>query len=427
MARHLRAAIAHVKTQAHSRRCSLPVDVDQLPRQAGHEWRERKLTPAVTVWLFILQVLHGNVAITALNHLGAITMQASSYCAARMRLPMQVFTQLFDAVSRMAGEPTLLGSSVGVLNGRRVLLGDATTFSTPDTPALRRHFGYPPGQREGCGFPVGKLLGVIDAVTGAIVMAMGCPLFSHEAREMLTLHPLPRRGDVLVADRAFCSYLQIATLLERGVDVVTRLHQRRPAPALADVVQTWTRPVERPEWMSESAWSALPAELTVRIVRYTVNRKGCRVRNVYVATTLVDCVAYPPQTIARLYGHRWNIETCFNQLKTHAGMNALRSRTVEGVIKELLVYLIVWNLVRMTMARFAEQAGISAWRVSFLDTLRCLAVLLQSPARQEVRLLINPDRPDRWEPRKLKRRIKEYDLLIESRQRLKAKHEARYA
>jgi hypothetical protein len=179
--------------------------------------------------------------------------------------------------------------------------------------------------------------------------------------------------------------------------------------------------------MSESAWNALPAELTVRIVRYTVNRKGSRVRNVYVATTLLDSKAYPPETIARLYGHRWNIETCFNQLKTHAGMNTLRCHTVEGVVKELLVYLIVWNLVRMTMARFAEEAGVDPWRISFIDTLRYLAVLFQSPARQEVRLLINPDRPDRWEPRKLKRRIKAYDLLKESRQQLKAKQEKRCA
>jgi DDE family transposase len=426
MARYLREAIARVKAQAHAAPSRLPVDVDQLARDAGHDWRDRKLTPAVTVRLFILQILHGNVAITALNHLGAITMQASSYCAARMRLPMQVFTQLFDAVSQ-AVEPVRLGSAVGLLNGRRVLLADATTFSTPDTPALRAHFGYPSGQRDGCGFPMGKLLGVIDAITGAIVVAMACPLFAHEGRQMLTLHPLLRRGDVLVADRAFCSYLQIAMLVRQGVDVVMRLQQRRPTEAMADTLQTWTRPRRCPDGVSESIWNTLPAELTVRVVRYVVNRKGCRTRNVYVATTLLDARAFPPETVARLYGHRWNIETCFNQLKTHAKMNTLRCQTVEGAIKELLVYLIVWNLVRMTMARFAEQAGISPWRISFTDTLRCLAVLLQAPARQEVQLRINPDRPDRWEPRKLKRRIKEYDLLTESRQRLKAKQEARCA
>jgi hypothetical protein len=423
MAHHLRVALARVKGQWGFR---LPVDVDELARQAGHRWRDRKLTPAVTVWLFMLQVLHGNIAMTALRHLGAMTMQASSYCAARMRLPTELFTRLFDAVSQAAGMQTAL-SGQGLLNGRRVLLADVTCFSMPDTPALREHFSYPAGQRPGCGFPVSRLLGVIDAMTGAFLVAMGCPLFSHEARAMLTLHPLLRRGDVLVADRAFCSYVQIALLARHGVDVVVRLHQRRPTQALADYLQTWTRPLQRPGWMNESTWNLLPETLSVRIVRYPVNRKGSRTRFVYVATTLLDPKAYPPETIMRLYGHRWQIETCFNQLKTHGKMNMLKSKTPEGVVKELILYLIVWNLVRMTMARFAEQCGVDTWRVSFIDTLRCLGVLMQAPARQEIELLINPDRPDRWEPRKLKQRIKEYDLLTEPRQNLKAKHRARYA
>jgi len=423
MAHHFRAALVQVKARLGAR---WPVDVDELAEQAGHCWRDRKLTPGVTVWLFMLQILHGNVAITALRHLGAMAMQASSYCQARARLPMELFTRLFDAVSKADGVDTAL-SGEGLLNGRRVLLADVTTFSMPDTPKLREHFAYPPGQREGCGFPLSRLLGVIDALTGAVIVAMGCPLFSHEAREMFTLHPLLRRSDVLVGDRAFCSYAQIALLMQHGVDVIFRLHQRRPTKALADCVEVWTRPPKRPDWMNESIWQRLPETLSVRIVRYTVNRKGSRTRFVYVATTLLDAHAYPPQTIARLYGHRWNIETCFNQLKTHAGMNMLPCKTVDGVIKELIMYLIVWNLVRMTMKKFAGRAAVEAWRVSFIDTMRCLGVLLMSPARQEIELLVNPDRPDRWEPRKLKQRIKEYDLLTEPRQRLKAKHNARYA
>ena len=422
MARHFRAELAHVKAQIASR---LPADVDQLARQVGHRWRDRTLTPAVTVWLFMLQVLHGNIAITALNHLGAIAMRAGSYCEARMRLPMELFMELFDAMSRVAGIQTPL-SGKGLLNGRRVLLADVTCFSMPDTPALREHFSYPPGQREGCGFPLSRLLGVIDAMTGAVLVAMGCPLFSHEAREALALHPLLRRGDVLVGDRAFCSYAQIALLLHHGVDVVVRLHQRRPTQGLRDYLETWTRPPKRPDWMSESIWQSLPETLSVRLVRYTVARKGCRTRFVWVATTLMDTRAYPSETIARLYGHRWQIEICFNQLKTHAGMNMLKCKTVEGVIKELIMYLIVWNLVRMMMRKFAEQAGVEPWRVSFIDALRCLGVLLQAPAREEIQLLINPDRQDRWEPRKLKQRIKEYDLLMEPRPNLKAKHNARY-
>src|SRR5262245_7862105 len=133
MAHYLRAAVTHVKAQVASR---LPVDVDQLARQVGHHWRDRKLSPAVTIGLFMLQILHGNIAITALNHLGAIAMQAGSYCAARMRLPMELFTGLFDAMSRAAGMQRAF-SGQGLLNGRRVLLADVTCFSMPDTPELR--------------------------------------------------------------------------------------------------------------------------------------------------------------------------------------------------------------------------------------------------------------------------------------------------
>jgi len=311
--------------------------------------------------------------------------------------------------------------------GHRVLLMDATSFSMPDTSALRDHFGYPSGQRIGCGFPVAKLLGVIDAFSGAVLVAMGCPLYTHESREMLSLHPLLRKGDILVADRGFCSYAQIALLMQHGVDAVMRLHQRRPVQWAKDHLETWTRPIKRPHWMSEALWSSLPEQLTIRIVRYTVPRKGCRTRFVYVATTLLDPLAFPVETIMRLYGHRWNIETCFNQLKTHAGMNVLKSKSVDGVIKELMMYLIVWNLVRMTMAQFATHAGVSVWRVSFLDTMRWLCALLQPQSSSTMQLLINPQRPGRWEPRKIKRRLKEYDLLKEPRENLKAKRRARYA
>jgi hypothetical protein len=216
--------------------------------------------------------------------------------------------------------------------------------------------------------------------------------------------------------------------LRGGVDVVMRLHQCRPAQWTRDSVVVWTRPPahQRPHWMSETLWSSLPPQLTVRIVRYTVPRKGCRTRVVYVATTLLDPLAYPHETIMRLYGHRWNIETCFNQLKTHAKMNTLKSHSALGVIKELIMYLIVWNLVRATMAQYAAAAGASVWRVSFIDTLRWLCALLHPTPATKPRLLINPDRPGRWEPRKLKRRSKPYDLLTEPRQNLKSKHRARY-
>lgn len=423
MAAHLRAAMARVKVQIRSR---LPIDVDVLAAEVGHVWRETKLTPAVTVWLFMLQVLNGNVAITALHHLSGMMMQASSYCEARKRLPLELFARLFDAMSQAAGV-MIEQSSQALIHGRRVLLADVTTFSMPDTEPLRQHFGYPAGQREGLGFPVARLLGVIDALSGCVLVAMGGPLFTHEAREMLQLHPLLKRGDILVADRGFCSYLQIARLIDCAVDVVMHLHQRRKPGALRDCIETWTRPLLRPAWMSLALWEQIPESINIRIVRYSVAGRNGRRRQIHIATTLLDKNAYPADLIQRLYGHRWNIETCFNQLKTHAKMNTLKCKDVDGVIKELIMYLIIWNLVRMTMTKFAQRIGVSVWRVSFIDTLRWLCSLLQGPRPVTLNLLLNPDRPGRWEPRKVKRRMKEYDLLSEPRQNLKAKYRTRCA
>src|SRR4051812_22846260 len=120
MAQHIRVAIAHVKARMGMR---LPVDVDQLAREAGHQWRERLLPPSLTVWVFALQILNGNCAINALRHLGNLPAGASSYCCARMKLPLQVFTRLFDAVSRMAlaasqSDPAQPNKSAALLNGR---------------------------------------------------------------------------------------------------------------------------------------------------------------------------------------------------------------------------------------------------------------------------------------------------------------------
>ena len=377
-------------------------------------------------------MLHGNVAITALRHLGELSPSASSYCEARQRLPLELFAKLFDAVSQMAREAmeqtidAVRQSVDSLVHGRRVLLCDVTTFSMPDTPALRSHFGYAPGQREGLGFPIGRLLGVMDALSGCILVAMGTALFTHEAREMLSLHPLLKKGDILLADRGFCSYLQIAKLLEHGVDVVMRLHHKRKTKHLRDYIEIWDKPVKCPEWLSPAIWEQLPQTLSIRIVRYSVNGRNGKTKQIYIATTLLDKIAYPPELLQRLYGHRWHIETCFNSLKTHGKMNSLKCTTVPGVIKELIMYLIVWNLVRMTMNRFARKAQQSVWRVSFLDATRWLCRLLTGSSSMELKLLVNPDRPGRWEPRKLKRRIKEYDLLSEPRANLKAKHRARY-
>jgi len=159
----------------------------------------------------------------------------------------------------------------------------------------------------------------------------------------------------------------------------------------------------------------LPQWLDVRIVSYDVSEPGFRTRQVTIATTLFDCVAWPDAKIAELYGHRWRVETCFDHLKTTMKMNVLKCQSVDGVMKELAAYLLVYNLVRLAMLHAAARQGQSVWRISFVDAVRWLCARMLGLAGVE-RLVTNPLRPGRCQPRVIRRRMKEYDLMNKPRQ-----------
>jgi hypothetical protein len=140
---------------------------------------------------------------------------------------------------------------------------------------------------------------------------------------------------------------------------------------------------------------------------------------VFIATTLFDTVAWPDARIAELYGHRWRIETCFDDLKTTLKMNVLKCKTLDGVMRELAAYLLVYNLVRLAMLQAALRQGQSVWRISFIDALRWLAARMLGLDGVE-RLIENPLRPGRWQPRVIRRRMKEYDLMNKPRNEYKS-------
>jgi Transposase DDE domain len=146
-----------------------------------------------------------------------------------------------------------------------------------------------------------------------------------------------------------------------------------------------------------------------------VAHQGHRTRHVAIATTLLDEQAWPDAAIAELYGHRWNIETCFDHLKTTMRMSVLKCQNVGGVQRELLVYLLVYNLIRLAMLHNAAEQSVMADRMSFIDAMRYLSVRLQGLTGVR-RLRRVPHRPNRRQPRVIRRRLKEYDLLVEPRQ-----------
>ena len=252
---------------------------------------------------------------------------------------------------------------------------------------------------------------------------------------------------MLAGDRGFCSFAHLALLLQRGVQAVFRIHQRqivdftagRPhvVPArgsnrgkkglprsrwikafgFQDQLVEWFKPIECPEWMSREQFVSLPARLTLRELRYHVACKGFRSKEITLVTTLIDAKLYPMEELASMYQRRWTIETGFRHLKTTMKMEVLKCETVHGVLKELAVFVLIYNLVRLAMLEASRRQEVDADRISFIDALRWLSSAL--PGDPLCKLVVNPHRPGRYEPRVRKRRPKSYPLMNRPRKELK--------
>jgi len=264
-----------------------------------------------------------------------------------------------------------------------------------------------------------------------VLQLLAAPLRTHALSEVVRLHPDLRPGDVLVADRGFCSYAHLALLVQAGVHAVFRIHQKHSVdftPGRAHVeprrrgnrhkgqprsrwVQQlgeldqrvqWCTPLSRPRWMQAEQFAPLPARLEVRELQSRVHRKGFRVQTITLVTTLLDATGYPVAAFAQLYWARWGIETNFAHLTTTLGLDVLKCKTVDGVLKELLVFALIYTVVRLVMGQAARRQQVPIDRISFIDAARWLAAACDDEALPP--LLGNPHRPYRYEPRVRKRR-----------------------
>lgn len=411
---------------------------------AGMSWLESMLNPVVTVQVFFLQILHGNTACEHLSHLARIPFTAAAYCKARMRLKLRALYLLLERSVRQLHHDTWDDSR---WRGHRLFLADGSSFSMPDTPTLQAHFGQPGEQRPGCGFPTAHLLVLLHAGSGMITRMLASPLRTHDMSKAAQLHPELQAGDVLVADRGFCSFAHLALLAGRGVHARLRVHQctivdftpgrshvvpgcgksdrqkGKPrsrwlrALGAADQLVQWLKPVDRPKWMAAEQFAALPELLLVRELRYTITQKGFRPKDITLVTTLVDAELYSRRALTDLFCRRWEIETNFAHLKTTMKMDVLKCKTVDGVLKELQVFALIYNLVRQVMLLAAARQNVDVRRISFIDALRWLQTA--QPGDELSQLVVNPHRPNRLEPRVRKRRPKEYPLMKTPRRQLK--------
>ena len=419
-----------------------PESILAVCRSVGHTWRDTTLNPVAILHWFVTQVLHGNTSLEHISLLGGRLFTASAFCQARARLPLAVFRDVLrNLVKSLVGEIR----AEGLWRGHRTLLIDGSGVSMPDTPELQKQFGQPSNQAPGCGFPVAKFLAVFHAATGFLMEVVAAPLRTHEMSQLSHVHPGLKAGDVLVGDRGFCSFAHLAILARSGVFAVFRMHQKqivdftpnrpytrrggKPSEkglprsrwirrlGVLDQVVEWFKPEDRPEWMTAEEYKALPETLIVRELRYKVGRRGYRTHTVTLVTPLLDAALYPLEALVELYGVRWRVELNFRHLKTTMKMDVLKCTTVEGVLKELMVYAIVYNLVRVVMVEAAHHQEVEVERISFVDALRWL--VQANPGDRLPELVVNPDRPGRVEPRVRKRRPKQYPLMKKPRSELR--------
>jgi hypothetical protein len=311
----------------------------------------------------------------------------------------------------------------------------------PDTEENQGLYPQPKGQKKGCGFPVMRLVISFCLVTGIILSCRTGNLKRHERMLWHEMWDDYEAGDIVLADRGFCSFADYWMLSQKGIDCVMRLHQMRKENKIikkfskVDYLVQWEKTKQPPKWITKEEWEKLPKQMIVRHVRVKVDIPGFRTKSLTVATTLLDEKKYPAESLAQLYRRRWLAEIFIRDIKTTMGMDILRCKTPQMVHKELSIFIIAYNLIRSLIWEAALGKDIDPYEISLagaIATVRQWAPILPTIEKiQERTFLINRMLefiaadllPIRWElriqPRALKRRPKNYQLMTKPRHQFK--------
>jgi len=414
------------------------------PAATGVHSRCRLYSKSNTFWAFMGQMFSDDgscqevvqklKAYAALRGLDLPSSNTASYCNARSKLPI-------ESLRSIHGHVTASMEQIGaddLWHGHRVIVVDGTGVSMPDTESNQKVWPQQRHQKPGCGFPSMRLTACFSLHTGALLSYREGNKHSHELTRLRDQMETFRSGDILLGDKAFCSYRDICDRQAMGVETVATLCRRMPvteAEAVKklgpdDLLIRWRRP-KKVAGLSPEEVQALPPSLLLRQIKITVTEPGFRAQTIYLVTTLLDPDEYPALDLADLYFRRWDAELFFRDIKTVMGMDVLRCKTPAMIRKELLMYFIAYNCIRRIMYEAAEEADMPVRLVSFktsLQTLRSWEPNLNQTRlsrRERFRLITmlyasitqNPirQRPGRSEPRAVKRRPKPYWLLTRPR------------
>ena len=398
--------------------------------------RERLFPPTETLSMFLAQALSEDrscqkaVDEAAIKRLVAglacCSTHTGAYCRARKRLPMEMVQTLTGYVGQWV---TAHAPDDWHWRGRPVRLVDGTTLAMPDTKANQAAYPQPGSQEPGLGFPLCRMVGIVCLGSGAVLqVAIGRYQGKGGGEHSLlrSIFDTLERGDLLLGDALYATYFLLCTLRDRGIDAVFEQHGARQRTTdfrlgkrlgVRDHLIVMTKPVIKPDWMSQADYEQAPESLSVRELRTA-------------GKTLVTTLTCPKITdkaaLKSLYGSRWHVELDLRNIKSTLGLEQLSCQTPAMAIKEIWVYLLAYNLIRLMMAQAALLTHRLPRQISFKHTVQIWIAWTQHANRidcgdklQRLFVLIAQqrvgDRPGRIEPRAIKRRPKPYPILTKPR------------
>ena len=427
--------------------------VDEACAAEGYASRAVLYTPFTTILTFIAQLIGAdgscqqavNGLIASLTAAGRSKCSADTggYCKARSRLPEQVFWRL----ARQSGRQVEDQAEAGLRwQGHRVRVVDGSTLRIADTRENRQEYPLQARLQAGLHYPVVRILVVFSLAVGTVLDAAVSPYKGKGTGETAMLRAMAdgfAPGDILLGDRYYSGYWDVAFWLARGVHLVSVISVSRRVDfrkgkrlGKSDHVVPWKK-TPRPDWMDVETARDTPKTISIRELRVKVETRGFRVKYVLVVTTLTDVARYTKKSLGHLYQLRWQAELQLRSLKTHMGMEQLRCKKPEMVRKEFAAYLLAYNCIRRLGAEAARSSGLKPREISFKHTMQSINEFfprvthtrdidrwLDSLLTTVAEILV-ANRPDRIEPYTCKTRPNGYPTPKEPRSVYKCRKKRR--
>ncbi len=407
------------------------------------EYRKRFFSPDITLWVFLSQVLDDDQSLQAAvtrviafflsQGLEAPSANTAAYSKARMRLPEELLSNLVIESGEQLEKETPL---IWLWHQKHVKLMDGSTLSMPDTEKNQEIYPQLDSQKAGIGFPIARIVTVISCSTGAILdLAIG-PYSGKKTGEHALLRQLMsvfEAGDVALGDAYYASYFLMASLIKLNVDAVFPIHASRNRDfrrgkrlGKKDHVVKWFKP-KKPEWMEQEIYDSFQDAIAIRELTIHNENKGFQTKSRVIVTTFLNSKSNTKTELSTLYSYRWRIELDFSSIKETMHMGILRGKTPERVHKEIWAHLLAYNLIRKIMAQAAYMHNKNPRELSFKLALQAIESFREANIFSENNIDIYMqllkiiayktvgNRPNRSEPRRVKRRPKIFPRLKKSR------------